>query len=181
MDDVPEYAVGPNLVPISDSGNNAASLMTNGWKWLGMANARMSREPMVFNEIIAIRKSMKNSGMEAAYIESVVSKVDPTDAKKVLEATERAKRQFAEIVEERAVNQILQYVDNPLVRTQLAFGARNFSRFYRATEDFYRRAYRMVRYNPASIRKAALTYDGISHNGFIQEDDQGEKYLYTQV
>jgi hypothetical protein len=68
-------------------------------------------------------------------------------------------------------------VDNPLVRTQLAFGVRNFSRFYRATEDFYRRAYRMVRYNPASIRKAALTYDGISHNGFIQEDDQGEKYF----
>lgn len=177
MDDVPEYAVGPNLVPISESGNNAASLMTNGWKWLGMANARLSREPMVFNEIIALRKSMKKSGMEDAYIQSVVSKVDAADPVKVAEATERAKRQFAEIVEDRAVNQILQYVDNPLVRSQLAFGARNFSRFYRATEDFYRRAYRMVRYNPASIRKAALTYDGISHNGFIQEDDQGEKYF----
>jgi hypothetical protein len=177
LDDVPEYAVGPELVPIAEAGNNAASLMTHGWTWLGMANGRISREPMVFNEIIAIRKSMKQSGMEDAYIQSVVSKVDPTDAKKVLEATERAKRQFAEIVEERAVSQILQYVDNPLVRTQLAFGVRNFSRFYRATEDFYRRAYRTVRYNPASIRKAALTYDGIAHNGFIQEDDQGEKYF----
>lgn len=176
-DDVPEYAIGPNLVPVAEAGNYTASMMTNGWKWLGMANGRLSREPMVFNEIIAIRKSMKKSGMEDAYIQSVVSKVDPTDPKKVAEATERAKRQFAEIVEERAVNQIIQYVDNPLVRTQLAFGARNFSRFYRATEDFYRRAYRMVRYNPASIRKAALTYDGISHNGWIQEDDQGEKYF----
>ena len=182
LDDVPEYAVGPELVPISEAGNNAASLMTHGWKWLGMANGRISREPMVFNEIIAIRKSMKKSGMEAAYIQSVVSKVDQTNPKAVLEATERAKRQFAEIVEERAVTQILQYVDNPLVRTQLAFGVRNFSRFYRATEDFYRRAYRMVRYNPASIRKAALTYDGIAHNGFIQEDDQGEKYfVYPQL
>jgi hypothetical protein len=177
LDDVPEYAVGPELVPISEAGNNAASLMTHGWTWLGMANGRISREPMVFNEIIAIRKSMKKSGMEAAYIESVVSKVDKANPKAVLEATERAKRQFAEIVEERAVSQILQYVDNPLVRTQLAFGIRNFSRFYRATEDFYRRAYRMVRYNPASIRKASLTYDGIAHNGFIQEDDQGEKYF----
>jgi hypothetical protein len=177
MDDVPEYVVGPELVPIAEAGNNAASLMTHGWTWLGMANGRISREPMVFNEIIAIRKSMKKSGMEAAYIESVVSKVDQANPKAVLEATERAKRQFAQIVEDRAVTQILQYVDNPLVRTQLAFGVRNFSRFYRATEDFYRRAYRMVRYNPASIRKAALTYDGISHNGFIQEDDQGEKYF----
>jgi hypothetical protein len=176
-DDVPEYAIGPELVPISEAGNQAASLMTHGWTWLGMANARMSRQPMVFNEIIAIRKSMKKSGMEDAYIQSVVSKVDQANPKAVLQATERAKRQFAEIVEERAVTQILNYVDNPLVRTQLAFGIRNFSRFYRATEDFYRRAYRMVRYNPASIRKAALTYDGISHNGFIQEDDQGEKYF----
>jgi hypothetical protein len=176
-DDIPSYVVGPELVPIAEAGNTAASLMTHGWTWLGMANGRISREPMVFNEIIAIRKSMKKSGMEAAYIESVVSKVDKANPKAVLEATERAKRQFAEIVEERAVSQILQYVDNPLVRTQLAFGVRNFSRFYRATEDFYRRAYRMVRYNPASLRKAALTYDGISHNGFIQEDDQGEKYF----
>ena len=151
--------------------------MTSGWKWLGMANARMSREPMVFNEIIRLRKSMKKSGMEDAYIQSVVSKVDQTNPKAVLEATERAKRQFAELIEDRAVTQILQYVDNPLVRTQLAFSVRNFSRFYRATEDFYRRAYRMVRYNPASIRKAALTYDGIAHNGWIQEDDQGEKYF----
>jgi hypothetical protein len=68
-------------------------------------------------------------------------------------------------------------VDNPLVRTQLAFGARNFSRFYRATEDFYRRMSRVVAYNPMAIRKAALTYDGIAHNGWIQEDDQGEKYF----
>lgn len=177
FDDVPQYAVGPNLVPVADAGNYTASLMSAGWKWLGLSNSRMSREPMVFNEIISIRKSMKKSGMEDAYIQSVVSKVDQANPKAVLEATERAKRQFAQIVEDRAVLQILQYVDNPLVRTQLAFGIRNFSRFYRATEDFYRRAYRMVRYNPASIRKAALTYDGISHNGWIQEDDQGEKYF----
>jgi hypothetical protein len=95
----------------------------------------------------------------------------------VARATIAAKRQFAELIEERAVNQILQYVDNPLVRTQLAFGARNFSRFYRATEDFYRRISRVVTYNPMAIRKAALTYDGVAHNGWIQEDDQGEKYF----
>jgi hypothetical protein len=73
--------------------------------------------------------------------------------------------------------QTLEYVDNPLIRTQIAFNIRNFSRFYRATEDFYRRMYRVVRYNPMAIRKAALTLDGISHNGWIQEDDQGEKYF----
>jgi hypothetical protein len=95
LDDVPEYAVGPELISISEAGNNTASLVTHGWTWLGMANGRISREPMVFNEIIAIRKSMKKSGMEAAYIQSVVSKVDQANPKSVLQATERAKRQFA--------------------------------------------------------------------------------------
>jgi hypothetical protein len=175
--DIPAYILGPELVPISDSGNATSSTITKGWTWLGMANARMSRQPIVFEEIIRMRKQMKASGLEAKYIESVVSKVDNTNPTKVANATERAKRQFAEIVEERAVAQTLAYVDNPLIRTQIAFSARNFSRFYRATEDFYRRIYRVVRYNPMAIRKAALTFDGVSHNGWIQEDDQGEKYF----
>jgi hypothetical protein len=175
--DIPLYVLGPELVPLSESGNVTASLVSKGWTWLGLANSRMSRQPIVFNEIITIRKQMKKSGFEEAYIASVVSKVDQADPKKIAAATERAKRQLAEIVEERAVSQTLQYVDNPLIRTQLAFGARNFSRFYRATEDFYRRMSRVVKYNPMAIRKAALTYDGIAHNGWIQEDDQGEKYF----
>jgi hypothetical protein len=46
---------------------------------------------------------------------------------------------LAEIVEDRARLQVLAYVDNPAVQSQLAFSIRNFARFYRATEDFYRR------------------------------------------
>ncbi len=176
-DDMPEYVLGPKLVPISDSGNVTASTISKGWTWLGMANARLSREPIVFEEIIRLRKSMKASGLESQYVSSVVSKIENPTPAKIAKATERAKRQFAEIVEERAVATTLAYVDNPLIRTQIAFAARNFSRFYRATEDFYRRIYRVVRYNPMAIRKAALTFDGLSHNGWIQEDDQGEKYF----
>ena len=175
--DIPEYVLGPKLVPISDSGNVTASTVTKGWTWLGMANARISREPIVFEGIIRMRKQMKDSGLEEKYIQSVVSKVDPTNPKKVQEAIRNAKREYANIIEERAVAETLAYVDNPLVRTQIAFSARNFSRFYRATEDFYRRIYRVVRYNPMAVRKAALVMDGISHNGWIQEDDQGEKYF----
>ena len=174
--DIPSYVLGPALVPVSDS-QITSSVMTKGWTWLGLANARMSRQPMVFNEIVKIRQQMRKTGFEDAYISSVVSKVDQNDPKKIAQATLAAKRQFAELVEERAVSQIIQYVDNPLVRTQLAFGLRNFSRFYRATEDFYRRMSRVIKYNPMAIRQAALTYDGISHNGWIQEDDQGEKYF----
>ena len=175
--DFPESVVGPELVPISDTNNYATSLVTNGWTWLGMANARLSRQPIVFNEMVKIRKQMKKSGFYDAFIESRVKYVDPTDSAKVAEATRNAKLDLATAVEERAVAQVLQYVDNPLIRSQIAFSARNFARFYRATEDFYRRLYRAVRYNPESIVKVGLTYEGITHSGWVQKDDQGEPYF----
>jgi hypothetical protein len=174
---VPETVVGPTLVPAVEQDQITGSVMTQGWTFLGLANARMSRQPMVLNEMVKIRKEMRSTGFEDKWIESYTKGMDPANPTGIAIVTERAKKALATIVEERAVGQILQYVDNPLVRTQLAFGLRNFARFYRATEDFYRRMYRVVRYNPEAIVKAALTYEGITHSGWIQQDDQGESYF----
>jgi hypothetical protein len=174
---VPETVVGPTLVPAVEQEQITSAVMTQGWTFLGLANARMSRQPMVLNEMIKIRKEMRSTGFEQKWIESYTKNMDPKNSTGIAIVTERAKRDLAKVVEERAVGQILQYVDNPLVRTQLAFGLRNFARFYRATEDFYRRMYRVIRYNPEGIVKAALTYEGITHSGWIQQDDQGESYF----
>jgi hypothetical protein len=175
--DVPQYVIGPQLVAVSDTGNYTSSLMEKGWTWLGLSNARLSREPLALAEMIRIRKDMRKSGFEDAFIKSFIKNVDPNDATKIDKATDLAKQKLAQIVEDRARLQILDYVDNPMVRSQLAFGVRNFARFYRATEDFYRRMYRVVKYNPEAIVKAGLTYEGITHSGWIQQDDQGESYF----
>jgi hypothetical protein len=178
--DLPEYLVGPSLVPVSDSDNYAASIMEWGWDWLGNANARFSREPMVLAEMVKIRKQFKSTGFEDAFIAAYKKGI--TDADGLAKAETAARRKLAEIAEDRARLQILAYVDNPAVQSQLAFGIRNFARFYRATEDFYRRFYRAVRYNPESLARAALTYEGITHSGWVQKDDQGEDYfLYPGV
>ena len=174
---VPESVLGPQLVPVTDSGNITASLMENGWRWLGMANARMSRQPIVVSEMLDIRRSMRKSGFEDAWIASYTKGINPAEQGLIDQATELAKRDLATVVEERAIGQTLAYIDNPLIRSQMSFSIRNFARFYRATEDFYRRVGRAVTYNPESIVVAALTYEGITHSGFIQEDDQGEKYF----
>jgi hypothetical protein len=175
--DLPRYVLGPQLVPVSDTDNYTSSLMEKGWTWLGLSNARMSREPIVLAEMIRMRQQMRSTGFEDAFIQAHLKDVDPTDLVKVQKATLVAKKKIAEIAEERATLQTLAFVDNPLIRSQLAFSVRNFSRFYRATEDFYRRVYRAVRYNPESIQKAALTYEGITHSGWVQRDDQGEPYF----
>jgi hypothetical protein len=172
----PNTVVGPTLVPVTNSGNFAASFMENGWRWLGASNARISRQPIAINELLTIRKQMRKSGFEDAWIKSYTKDIKPNTVA-FTEATELAKRDLARVAEERAIGQTLAYVDNPLIRTQVAFSSRNFARFYRATEDFYRRITRAVRYNPESIAVAALTYEGITHSGFVQEDDQGEPYF----
>ncbi len=172
----PRSVVGPTLVPVTDTGNYAASFMENGWRWLGAANARISRQPIAINELLTIRRQMRKSGFEDAWINSYTKGITP-NTEAFTEAIELAKRDLARVAEERAIGQTLPYLDNPLVRSQIAFSSRNFARFYRATEDFYRRITRAVRYNPESIALAALTYEGITHSGFVQEDDQGEPYF----
>ena len=175
--DLPRNIIGPQLVPVTNTGNMGATFMENGWRWLGMANARMSRQPIVVSEMLDIRRQMRKSGFEDAWIASYTKGINPAERELVFQATEKAKRDLATVVEERAIGQTLAYIDNPLVRSQMSFSIRNFARFYRATEDFYRRVGRAVKYNPESIALAALTYEGITHSGFVQEDDQGEKYF----
>lgn len=173
--DAPAFISGPTLVPVSEADNFAASMWDKGWDAMGEANARWSREPIVINEVIRFRKQLDDSG----YTQKVINDFTAGKTDEAYEkALASAKRHVNSIAEDLAKDSALAYVDNPAVRSQLAMSARNFARFYRATEDFYRRFYRTVRYNPEAITRASLTYDGISHSGFIQTDDTGEQYFF---
>lgn len=172
---VPEYISGPTLVPVADSGNFAASLADKTWDAMGEANARFSREPIVLNEIVRIRKEMAESGFEARFTEQFTKGLFNEELKA---AQEYAKKEIVALSEQLAMNRVLAYVDNPAIRSQLAMTVRNFARFYRATEDFYKRFSRMVRYNPESLVRASLTYEGIAHSGFVQQDDNGDSYFF---
>ena len=176
-DDIPAVINGPTLVPAVELDRMTSTIVQNGWTFLGLSNARMSRQPIVLDEIVNIRKQFKKSGFEGKWIEHYQKGIDPTDVNKMAIAREKAMRELTQVVEERAIQQTLAYVDNPLVRSQLSWNLRNFARFYRATEDFYRRMYRVVRYNPEALVKASLTYEGITHSGWVQEDDQGNAYF----
>lgn len=171
----PEFISGPTLVPVSDTGDFAASLTDKAWDAMGEANARFSREPIVINEMIRVRKEMAESGFEKRFIEARTEGLDGDDLQFALT---NAKKEIVAITEELAKNRVLAFVDNPAVRSQLAMASRNFARFYRATEDFYRRVYRTVRYNPESLRRLSLTYEGVTHSGFVQQDDNGEPYFF---
>lgn len=173
--DTPRLIHGPTMIPVSESQNMAASLVDKTWDYMGEANARFSREPIVIDAMIRVRKEMIKSGYDSHYT-AMVTKGLSGDALKAAEAN--AKKNLVAIAEDLAKERVLAFVDNPAVRSQLAMSVRNFARFYRATEDFYRRMGRVVRYNPEAITRAALTYEGITHSGFVQTDDNGDQYFF---
>lgn len=171
----PEWVSGPTLVPVSDSDNFAASLVDKTWDYMGEANARFSREPLVIDSMITIRKDMRATGFEKRIMDQFTKGLSG-DELKVAQAN--AKAHIISIAEDLAKERVLAFVDNPAVRSQLAMSARNFARFYRATEDFYRRIYRTVKYNPEALTRASLTYEGVAHSGFVQTDDNGDQYFF---
>lgn len=159
--DTPRTISGPKLMPAMQSQNIISDLNSRAWDWLGDANARMSRDQLVIDAAFNIRRDLQ------PYLDDLTKKI----------GKDAATRQIVDLSEKLAVERVLAFVDNPAIRTQLAWSGRNFARFYRAGEDFFRRLSRTTRYNPEALYKIGLTYEGVAHTGFVQRDDQGEPYF----
>jgi hypothetical protein len=99
------------------------------------------------------------------------------EIKIVQRAEDMTARAIVEYSVQDSLNSIMKFADNPDVRTALAFNIRNGSRFYRATEDFVRRLYRLKDHSLKTVMRMRLSALGLSASGFIHEDAQGQGYL----
>jgi hypothetical protein len=141
-----------------------------GFSYMDKQLAIMAREPMYISRYLANRKELANA--EYAAVKAL------TEAgHEVTIASKIAKAKYTYIATENARERTLQYIDNPLVRSHFAFHMRNFARFYRATEDFYRRAGRLAKNNPQALVRLRLSLVGLDASGFIHEDENGEQYF----
>jgi hypothetical protein len=93
-------------------------------------------------------------------------------------AQDLAEKQSVEIVTNQAVNTVLEYVDNPNVRSNFALSIRHLGRFYRATEDFQRRIFRSYTKQTlrAMYRLRAISM-GLQNTGSIYTDEKGDDYI----
>ncbi len=55
--------------------------MQNGWVWLGLSNARISRQPIALNEMVKIRKEMRKAGFEKAFFDEFTRGITDPEAK----------------------------------------------------------------------------------------------------
>ena len=77
-----------------------------------------------------------------------------------------------------AADGMLKYIDNPALRTQLAFNMRVVGRFIRASEDFSKRVMRWIIRHPESIPyRIGHTAHASSGSGVVYDDQDGNKYV----
>lgn len=178
-EDMPTKILGQSYV---NAPRNIGGVMENfvkyGYEWMDKQISTLVREPFFLANLSAYRGQLR--GVQARKKNELLAKGLNEN---VAEATSR---QYAEVLaEELAAKRTLQFVDNPEVRTNLAWSMRNFARFYRAQEDFYRRAYRTIFKNPQSIVRMRLATDALDHSGFVFQNDEptlmgaggGERYF----
>ena len=144
------------------------------------------RQPAVMTAYLNLRKS--HAGIERAKIEQVIKREitdNPLSAKwdaKKIEARKaqiesQVVKQHTELLLEQAVDTVLKFVDNPSIRSNFAVSVRTVGRFYRATEDFWRRVYRMKDVSPTVLYRMRLAHLGLNSSGMWHEDANGEPYI----
>lgn len=131
------------------------------WNSMGNAFVRISKEPIYFANYLSARRNL------VPYETELAEAVGP----------EAAGIAASKIATDRAYALTLSFTDNPANQSMLAWRMRNFARYYRATEDFYRRVYRMAKFEPMGIYKAYLAIGVLDESGFVHEDEFGDKYF----
>lgn len=89
-----------------------------------------------------------------------------------------AEKTATNVVVNIATDSVLEFVDNPNIRSNFAMSIRHLGRFVRATEDFHRRIYRLYsNEGPRALLRMRLLNYGLENFGSVYEDENGDEYL----
>jgi len=141
------------------------------------------RQPAIMVTYAALRK--KYAGIEREFVRQQVQlEMGPfagATQKQIDTVTEKyraiAEKRFTELAVREAADTVLKFADNPKIRSNFSFSLRTVGRYYRATEDFYRRIYRLKDVAPRTLYRLRLSNVGIESSGAIHEDQNGEPYV----
>lgn len=172
-----------SVIPGRDDAESLMATVKNGlFELMDTQIQSMFRTPAYTALFLANMDKFEQTGFISSYAKHLEKNMLSTNPKLNPEiAAQRAgslaEQYFTEVSARDASDLMLKYVDNPDVRTQLAFSLRNGARFYRATEDFIRRVYRMKDVSLRTMMRMRLSSMGLEASGFVHEDQQGQKYV----
>jgi hypothetical protein len=168
----PRAIMGKEIIP-TGAGNAEQAIyrvINNGYGWVGKQIALLDREPITLGNYAMFRDDLQPYQALVKRNALAAGADDATaDAMSRLAAHDTAL--------DAARTRTLGYVDNSEVRTNLAFNLRTFGRYYRATEDFYRRLARIGKYEKRALVRLAIANQSFENSGFVHTDDKGELYF----
>jgi hypothetical protein len=142
------------------------------------------RQPAVMLGYVRVRKNLmvlQQEETRLAVKRAIADLGDNASKWAIKEATENATelvvRRYVQIATQQAADTVLKFADNPSIRSNFALAQRNVSRFYRATEDFHRRIYRMRDVPLRVAYRIRLMHLGLDSSGFIHNDAKGDPYV----
>ena len=163
------------------------------WEAMDRTVTGFTRQPAVMAYYLTTRNSLRNLELDhaqeiyASYAKnmpkapsSLQDAIAHSDAavRRIANISEdMSRRKFAELSMNSSIHQVLKFVDNPHIRTNISSGVRNINRFFRATEDFWRRVYRLKDVGPQALYRTRLLHAGLSGVGILEEDQFGEEYF----
>lgn len=169
----------------ADTENLFRRLGNTAMDWMDSQVTGIFRQPAVMVAYTGLRK--KYAGLEREFarqqydeLTGGVFKGTLSDAKQKeyrAIANDIAEKRFTELATREAADTILKYADNPTIRSNFAYASRTVGRYYRATEDFYRRIYRMKDVAPRVLYRMRLTHLGLDATGAIHYDQNNEPYV----
>lgn len=167
---------GPFKTDIEFAGADSISSFAKGKEWMWEKMDRQvtawHRTPAFTSMYLAKRDIYRQAQNDYA---QEILRLNPDIGPK--QAERMARKRYTEIAGQESTYELLRFVDDPSIRSQLAWSARNVGRFYRATEDFIRRIYRLRKASLNVIYRLRLSSLGLEGSGFIHQDQQGEKYV----
>ena len=168
----PETLLGREIVPITGKSPEEVMyrIINSGYGWMGKQIALLDREPITLGNYFMFRKQLKET-QEATKKSLIANGMTEEGADSV------ARFSTHETAMNLARNRTLGFVDNGDVRTNLAYSLRTMGRYYRATEDFYRRLGRVAKYEKRAIVRLAIANQTFEDSGFIHKDDKGQMYF----
>jgi hypothetical protein len=172
-----------NIEGLTDMENVYKRLGNDAFSFMDRQVTEMFRQPAVMIAYTRIRKNLsKLQAEEEAKVLAQFMKNNGGTGRRGIDALkedikEQVTRKYVEIAINQATDTVLKYADNPLIRTNFALSARNVGRFYRATEDFWRRTYRLQDVAPRVLYRMRLAHLGLNSAGMIYSDAKGDPYV----
>lgn len=144
--------------------------VNHAMEWMDAQNTHLFRQPALWSLYANFRNryaKLEESFAQAQMRNGMTKEMAYTLAEKT----------YTEVAMNHAASTILKFVDNPKVRSNLSWSLRTTGRYYRATEDFYRRVFRLKDLTPQVLYRLRLAHIGFQSNGFIHPDENGDPYL----